>query len=207
MAPDQPNGGGSPQDSPATGQGSGGVATSDRPANGDGKGDDGGGSSDDPRVSEARREAIAERQKRQELEATVGDLNKRIQEFEDRDKSDSEKNQERLAALERERDDAHRELAETRLSIEVQGEAAKAGARYPDAIVRFVNPADVKRDRDGKATNLEEIVSDVRDRYPDLFRARAGRGDAGGGSREGDRGGSDDGSDMSARIRRASGRG
>jgi hypothetical protein len=164
---------------------------------------------DTEELREAGKKALeSERQARKEAESKLTGLEKRIKEFEDRDKSEGEKTQERLAELERERDDARRELEETKLSIEVQAEAAKAGAKYPDAIVRFVNPADVDRDKDGKAKNLEALIGSVRERYPDLFRARAGRGDASGGNREGDTGGnSDEGSDMSARIRRAAGKG
>jgi len=171
------------------------------------EGSNGNGATPAGELGDAGKRALeSERAQRKEAETKLADLTKRIKDYEDRDKSESERTQEKLAELERERDDARKELEVTRLSIEVQAEAAKAGAKYPDAIVRLVNPADVDRDKDGKARNLDKLVASVRESYPDLFKGRAGRGDANGGTQNPDAGGSDAGSDMSSRIRRASGR-
>lgn len=163
----------------------------------------------DGELGDAGKRAIAaEREARAAADDRVKELEKRIAEFEDRDKSEAQRNEERTARLERERDDALERLASSELRIDGLETARSLGAKYPDAVWKLVDVADVKRDRDGKPTNLESLVSGVRDSYPDLFRARAGRGSANGG--EGDTSsssGDDGGSDMSARIRRAAGRG
>ena len=182
--------------------GEGSSATPERPDARSGNGDGDG-------LGDAGKKAIAaEREARAAAEDRAKELEKRIREFEDRDKSESERTSEKISALERDLADANERAATSELRIDGLEAARDAGAKYPDAVWKLVDVAKVNRDRNGNPTNLEELVSEIRDSYPDLFRARAGRGSANGGSQSGDSSSGDDGgSDMSARIRRAAGKG
>lgn len=134
--------------------------------------------SEDPRVAEARAEAIRERKARQDVE-------KKLKAFED----------EKLSELERatkERDELKAEVA--RLSGELDGrdlssaleEAASAGgakAGRSGAVAMLVDKSTIVRDEEGKPTNLKELVEAVRGRAPELFEAKVPTGDAEGGAR------------------------
>jgi hypothetical protein len=162
---------------------------------------------EDERLGEAGIRALrAEREAREAAETERAELAAKLKEIEDRDKSESERLAERVRELEESNGKLESELSTVRLGRHLERAADKAGARYADAVTKLIDAADVKLDRHGEPTNLEELMSDVRDRYPELFRSRSGRGDANAGGRGEAAGGSDDDGSMSARIRQAAGR-
>ncbi len=133
--------------------------------------------------------------------------------------------EERVAALERERDEwkskatgyegelttlrAERERAA--LERAIAETATGRDALYPDLVLAKIDPAKFERDKDGKPKNLDALVQEVRSAYPALFGARPGAapyrpaGNPNGG--EGSQGGrSAAGQSMNEFIRRAAGR-
>lgn len=128
---------------------------------------------DDPRISQARSEAIEERKKRQELEA-------KLKTIEDSQLSETEKQSARLKELEESNQKHQQTIKELRTSGEISVAALKARARYPDDIPKLLDLSKVKYDDDGNPTNAEDLVAKLQAKRPELF---GGNGSADGGVR------------------------
>lgn len=84
----------------------------------------------------------------------------------------------------------------------VRSAAKEAGAPDPDLIYRLVK-ADIDFDDDDEPTNVDRLVMDIKKEYPDQFKVKPGKADAGG---EGAKGAPKKGADMNAWIRAQAGR-
>lgn len=93
--------------------------------------------------------------------------------------------------------------AQTRIAkASLRAAAAGAGAVYPSDVPALIDISKVKFDRDGEPTNVDDLVSDLKDSRPALFGTpKPGSGD--GGARGGDSGGKTP--DMDDLLRAAAG--
>lgn len=92
----------------------------------------------------------------------------RLDELEAAQKSELEKTQDKLAALERERDDARLAAQETALRSSIIAEAAKKNVVDPDAVLALVDRSSLEFDSDGSPKNVESVVSALLDAKPYL---------------------------------------
>lgn len=121
--------------------------------------------------------------------------------FEDRDKTESEKQVERIRELEASLDTQQGIQMESRLEIAAYAAARKLGYRSPEIAYRLIAPVEVDFDDDGKPTNVADLLADIAKREPYL--TTGGSGDAGLGPRGSQPG---NGIGMNDIIRKAAGR-
>ncbi len=125
-------------------------------------------------VEELRKEAAQNRIKAKRAEDA---LKKR----EEADMTETEKMQRRLAELEEAEKGWATEKQTILLSQAVTSEAAKAGALYPDLLIKSLDRSAVEFDENGKPTNLDKVIGALRKDYPALFRSTNGSADGGAG--------------------------
>lgn len=174
---------------------------------GTGGGTNGGGAGDgfDGPFDESRARALIEKLRPFEKQANeqskeLEQLRTRIKEIDDAKLSETEKLNNRVGELEKRNADLEAQLARRDLQDDVAAAGRKAGALYPDALFKLIDPDDVERDEQtGKPSNLDKLVERAKKAYPNLF-GRA-HGSADGGARP-----PASGVDMNARIRQAAGR-
>lgn len=103
----------------------------------------------------------------------------------DQDKlSTEEKLQTRVSDLEAEKLAWERERQEVRVSNAVRDAAAKAGARYPDAVFRLIDLSSLDYESDGAPKNLDKAVEKVKAAYPEFFNGTQGPGKVAAGARQ-----------------------
>jgi len=124
----------------------------------------------------------------------------KLKAYEDADKSESDKANERIAELERERDALAAARREDTLRLAASAAARKLGFRNPDLAYRFVASGSVEYDDAGQPKNVERLLEDIAKVDPYLVQ---GTGDWGGGPRGTAASGADD---MNAIIRQRAGR-
>lgn len=129
-------------------------------------------------------------------------LAKQLKAYEDRDKTDSEKKDGRIAELERELETARASQREANLRVEAIETAGKLGFRDPDLAYRLVK-SDVDFADDGTPRNLEKLLGDAAKTHPYLVAVKGG-GDTGLGPRGAPV--SSESQDVNTMIRRAAGR-
>lgn len=122
----------------------------------------------------------------------VDELEKKLQEREDADKTEEQRRAERLAALETEQAESTRKLRDLRLQLAVHERAAELEIADPALAVAALDRAKVAFDDDGDPTNLDEILKATLDRHPALKASGTGGSSGGGGVRKS--GGTDGGS-------------
>jgi hypothetical protein len=155
-------------------------------------------------LGDAGKRAIqAERDAREAAEKALTDATAKLKELEDRDKSEAERQADRVAELERKLADADTRMAGLVLERYVEEAAKAAGAHDASVVARLIDTASVKYDKAGVPTNTEELIKGVQDKHPFLFTSNGGYGSGDGGNRGAEGGGSED---MTAKIRRAAGR-
>ena len=143
-----------------------------------------------------------EREAREATQRELDKLQKRVKAYEDKDKTDSEKNAERIAELEREVE-THRKAARTAtLQVATASAARKAGFRDPDLAYRLIS-SDVEFTDSGEPRNIDKLLGDLSKAHPYLLSGQSGGGDAGLGPRGAPAGANDD---INSMIRRAAGR-
>lgn len=98
----------------------------------------------------------------------------RLDEIEAQNKSELEKANDRIAALERERDDVRLAAQETALRSSIIAEAAKKNVVDPDAVLALVDRAALEFGDDGAPKNVESVVSTLLDAKPYLAGKPAG---------------------------------
>jgi hypothetical protein len=125
----------------------------------------------------------------------------RIAELEAANLSESERKDRRLAELEAAQTAWELERQTLTLRHAAFQAAVKAGAVYPDLVVNAISPASVEWGKDGDPTNLDKVVADARQAYPNLFRVTPGQVDGGAGT-----GAPAGAPDMNDLIRRGAGR-
>jgi len=94
-------------------------------------------------------------------------LKSKLQKIEESQKSEAEKQAERLEALERENQElkSHSERLATSQAITA---SAVAVGMEPDAAVKLIDQNDFVRDEDGRIVNLDELVQALAQKYPGL---------------------------------------
>jgi hypothetical protein len=125
----------------------------------------------------------------------------KLKQFEDRDKSDSEKAAERVAELEKQLAEAHTARQGDRLQMATFAAARKLGYRNPEIAHRLLSPSEVEFTDDGAPKNVEQLLATLAKSEPYLV--SAGQGDAGLGPRGAP---TTPDQDMNTIIRRATGR-
>lgn len=98
-----------------------------------------------------------------------------IKQHEDAKLTEQEKVQRELETLRAERDAMVQEAHAAKASSAIQSAATTAGAIRPDAIAKLINLAAFDGD------NANELVTEVKAQFPELFAARTGTADAGAG--------------------------
>lgn len=143
-----------------------------------------------------------ERDAREAAQRELDKLAKRVKAYEDKDKSESEKNAERIAELEREVE-THRKAARTAtLQVATTSAARKLGFRDPDLASRLISD-EVEFTDSGEPRNIDKLLTDLAKAHPYLLSGTTGGGDAGLGPRGAPAGANDD---INTMIRRAAGR-
>lgn len=127
-------------------------------------------------------------------------LRRRLQEFEDRDKTDLQKAQERAEAAEKRATELEGKRRTDNTRTAIIAAAATAGAVDPEAVFRLMDVDSLATNDDGTPTNAASAVAKVLKDKPYLA-SRTAASDAR------DKGTPAAGNDMSARIRQAAGLG
>lgn len=107
------------------------------------------------------------------------ELRARVQENENAKLSETERLQNRIKELEEKATGLERERRETVVRSALAAAAAKAGAIYPDAVVKLIDPDGVEITDDGHAKNLDAVLAPLKQQFPAMFRAANGSADGG----------------------------
>lgn len=156
---------------------------------------------DEAKLGDAGLSALnRERELREAAEKREKALAKKVQAFEDADKTEAQKAAERVAELEKEL--AGERTARQSMSVQMASiaSARKLGFRDPELAVRLVSASEVEFDDAGAPRNIERLLGDIAKQYPALVSATT---DYGGGPRGTSPGAGDD---MNAFIRARTGR-
>jgi hypothetical protein len=125
-----------------------------------------------------------------------------LEEAENRRKQEGQSEEERRAAIERERDEARDQLRRERVERAIVSVSVAQNAVDPDAVVALIRQSEVEFDADGKPTNVETLVKALLRSKPYLSkgnpRGSANGGEGGGGTRSS--------GDFNSMIRRQAGR-
>lgn len=142
----------------------------------------------------------AERDARKAADKTAKDLARELETIKNSGKSESEKLAARLEALEKDNQAKGAAIRERDAKDATRDAAKKAGAPDGDLIYRVLK-GDIEYDDDGKPTNLKDLIADLKQTTPHLFKPATTRVDGGAGN--GSKPGKDD---MNAWIRQQAGR-
>ncbi len=142
-----------------------------------------------------------ERDARRTADKTAKDLAKELETIRNSGKSESEKLAARLEVLEKDNQAKGAAIRERDAKDATRDAAKKAGAPDGDLIYRVLK-GDIEYDDDGKPTNLKDLIADLKQTTPHLFKPATTRVDGGAGN--GSKPGKDD---MNTAIRLAAGRG
>jgi len=122
------------------------------------------------------------------LRAEAAEYRKRLRELEGKVKADEEAKlteqerlQKRLAELERQQAEWERERQEIILQRTVENVALRMGIKYPDVAWKLIDLAKVDFDDGGTPTNIEALLKEVIQKYPEIannshFARNAGAG-------------------------------
>lgn len=161
-------------------------------------GSNGGASTED--VSGLKSALDKERDARKTAEKSLGDLQKRIDDLEAKDKTELERTQTERDRLKADLDSRETRLKELAVRSALTTAVTKAGAKHPDLLVdRLSRQAEL--DDDLNVKNVDKLVTDAKKEYPDLFRVVDGGVDGGKGRDDESTGKSD----MNRLIRRQAG--
>ena len=136
------------------------------------------------------------------LEQQLIEAQTKLKEHEDAKLSDTEKLTNRNTELEASNIALEHRVQELTIGQSVRDAAAKAGAKYPDAVFKLVDLATVEFDKDGTPKNLDKIVEGISKSYPDMFNGTNGPGRVAAGPRT-----PTSGRDFNQMIRESAGRG
>lgn len=157
--------------------------------------------SGDKELGDAGEKALEAFKKRaREAEKRAKDAEAQVKKFEDKDKSDLERAQSRIAELESTTTGRDTELQELKLEVAIRDEAAKAGITDLRAASKLLDRSKLEHDEDGTPKNLDKVLGELATEYPALV-GGAPRTGFDGGTRQPVKSG-----DMDSLIRRAAGR-
>jgi hypothetical protein len=94
---------------------------------------------------------------------------RKLKQFEDRDKTELTKAQERIAELEGTLGQKDGTIRDFRVGGVFEAEAAKAGAIDPKLLYQVAKES-IQVDRDGNATNLADVLKNLKASHPSQFR-------------------------------------
>ncbi len=106
---------------------------------------------------------------------------KRVQEFEDAQKTESERQAEALKAATERAASLEQRIRDANARSVVADAASKAGAISPGLMYRAVRD-DLEFDDDGNPVNAADVIDALKQSEPDQFRAAGGSGDGGRGN-------------------------
>lgn len=120
-----------------------------------------------------------ERKARRAADKTVKDLQARLQQFEDANKSETDKLNDRATAAEQKANETHARYVTLVKQQAITAAAAAAGTTDAETVALYMDGA-VEVDDDGNVTGLDKALKDLQARKPHLFRTTpAGARDAG----------------------------
>ncbi len=142
---------------------------------------------DDAALKDAGKKALeSERTARRAAEKSLKALESRIAEFENRDKSDTERLTAERDRLAKDLEAREAKLRDVNARGVVTDAATKAGAISPSAVFALVR-GDLEYDADGEPTNVDAVIAAAKKDEPKLFPGAPGKADAGAGSTHTDR--------------------
>jgi hypothetical protein len=119
-------------------------------------------------VEGLRREAASYRVKLRDTEKRVEDLSGKLQEYEDKDKSEVERLTARATQLERDLADKERAVVETTIKSAIGNEAVKMGIIDPEAAFALIDDSLLEYD-DGKVKGLKKALESLIKEKPYLI--------------------------------------
>ncbi len=165
---------------------------------GDNNDGDGGEGGDQDLATKA---LAAERRRAEVAERKLKDANKRLQDIDDRDKTELQKANERAEKAEKDLADVSAQIRNLAAKEAIQSAATEAGGKRPAAIFELVKGKIEFNDK-GEITNAKDVIAQAKKDVPELFGV-SNNGNPGAGA-----GGSEKtGADMNAAIRQGAGRG
>ena len=96
----------------------------------------------------------------------LADARKKLQEFEDSQKSDAEKQAERLVALEAKESTREAEVQDMRLKLAVYSRQTDLAIADADLAIAALDRTKVEWGDDGEPSNLDEVLTDLLERKP-----------------------------------------
>lgn len=96
----------------------------------------------------------------------VGELEQKLREYEDANKTELERAQQRAAELEQEKTTWQREKRATDLKLAVYGRQTSLGIADADLAIAALDQSQVEWGEDGQPSNLDELLTDLLDRKP-----------------------------------------
>lgn len=118
---------------------------------------------------------------RRDAEKVAKDLQTKLSAIEGSTKTEAEKLAARLKVLEDDNASKTARLRDRDAESIVTKAATKAGAPDADVVYRYLR-SDIQFDDDGKPTNVAELLRELKEDKPSLFKKTAGPADAGGGN-------------------------
>ena len=119
-----------------------------------------------------------ERKAARDATKALKDAQARISEFENRDKSDTERLTAERDALKEQAETALQKLQTANARAAVTEAATKANAVSPRAVFALIRE-DIRYDDDGEPTNVAALLKAAQADEPSLFRKSGGKGDGG----------------------------
>lgn len=191
---DSGNGGGGSGDGGSSSGGAGGAGSGNSGASG-GDGDD-----DDDFDPKAAKDLIRTlRKSERDLKKSVTNLQGKVSEFENANKSDLEKAQQRADAAEKRASELEAKVKAAEIRGAVADAARSSGAIYPDDVYALIQDK-IEIGAEGSPSNVQDLIKDLRTSRPALF-GRPSNGDGASG-----KGRTPQSDDVNTMIRRAAGR-
>ena len=123
-------------------------------------------------VEGLRREAASYRVKLRDTEKNVEALNSKLQEYEDKDKSEVERLTAKATQLERDLSEKERMIVETTMKSAISNEAVKMGIIDPDVAFALIDTSLIEYD-DGKVKGLKKALESLIKEKPYLIEKEA----------------------------------
>lgn len=129
----------------------------------------------DPKALLATLDAI--RKEKREAEKELKVLRSKVKEHEDAQLTEAQQLQQQLEEITADRDRLMRAARTTTATTALTAAALKANAIRPDAVAKLVSSDAI----DEEGSNADALIADIRNQFPELFKASPGPADAGSG--------------------------
>jgi len=141
----------------------------------------------------------AERDARRKAERDLKALQAKVAEFENKDKTETERSQAAQKAAEERATAAENRLRAANARVAITEAAQKANATSTRLVMALITP-DLEYDDNGEPTNINALIAQAKKDEPSLFRAAQGSGDGGKGQDKAPK------TDINAALRHLAGR-